>query len=637
MMDLNKGTIIIGASLVLLVIAGHSSHASDDPNPDNYSGASLSSSSIDLNVYRNEAEHKNSMTSKINNDTRLSTLPTSNVATITSSHDESRRQAFCIATPQPMSFCHTDLKWATVQKIPNLLGHWSEEEINADVSSYPLQELTSVECKASHQLKLLLCSVISPVCLDANLVPCRSLCLAVKSSCEAAMRNQGLEWPKFLDCRRLPRRNQVEICIERQPMVNIFHQSINSSSCASTKQELDLTNSNRATTKRKRKEKKKTRTKVVPSGTTKATTTTTPPPSVEDLENVVTKENSSNFTTQADTIGSMSTFAADTRSSSTTEITTTTKASPLRTTTSTELATAATSSVAPTTTMSPISSTGAKPQVNSELTTTPTLPQSGDNTNSFRQDYSSMPVNVTDDLTQLLCSTSPDWLIKTKLNDNQLITAVSMRKLKVRSYHQIFGSLANKDGAGAQPPGSRKSAPTNLYLNLTNTTVFVAPIGANLYTQPMSDALHRAESDSSQNATLKSIVRYYLIAGSGTNETTKSTSVFVVWPSGRTPLEPDFQGSVNIIKTYREFKRKGAEVCNQLNRSTLGHNQQVTNVTKRPTPMLGENSTLAASINKYTSESSSSMDSRQRRDKKRKSAKAHIFNQQKSSTPQSNP
>lgn len=540
------------------------------------------------------------------------------------SEEEFVKPAFCIAAPLNMSFCSTELAWAPTMAMPNLLGHKSEYELDAFLPLYPLQELTNVKCKASHQFKLLLCSVITPVCLDTNPIPCRQLCMTVKSSCEPAFKRQGLEWPKFLDCRRFPRKSQNKNCIERQPITISTTNSSRMATCVNDRQELTMKNLTRPNTKRKRKEKKN-RSKIILPG--KATSP--PPPSSSTIapsttlatSNPTTSSDSSvfkdsagslNTTTSADIFDLMIT-SLDTQPSSTTEIvatiSATTTAIPSPSTVSKELSMTS-SSVSPIAISINLLETKAQSSNESSIMNL-NIPAQEENTNSFRQDYASMPVNVTNDLTQLLCSTSPDWLIKTKLSDGQLINAVMKRKLKVRSYLQIFGAtLANKDGAistTAQPQDSRKSVRSNLNLELSNMTVFVAPLGADLYTQPISKA-----SESNQDSTqLKSTVRYYLIAGTGTNDTTKSTSIFILWPIGKVAMNPGSQGSVNIIKTYREFKHKGLRVCNLQNRRHFGQpQQQLTN----PKDDLNGNNTHELSSTNLENRSSK----RYRRNKKKR-------------------
>jgi len=61
-----------------------------------------------------------------------------------------------------------------------------------------------VQC--SPYLKFFLCTIYAPVCtvLDEAIPPCQSLCLEVKSGCEALMNRFGFHWPDNLDCGKFP-------------------------------------------------------------------------------------------------------------------------------------------------------------------------------------------------------------------------------------------------------------------------------------------------------------------------------------------------------------------------------------------------------------------------------------------------
>lgn len=442
---------------------------------------------------------------------------------------KARRPSHCVSRPQNLNFCSKEFGWAENMALPNLLGHRSSIELNEMLAITPSFEMISiVDCKESQQLKLLTCSIMSPICIDMAILPCRSLCTTVRNSCEPSFRNLGLEWPKFLDCRKFTSRSR-ENCITKQPLVEITGPDVTGASNQTTNSKNPNVTSSRPNAKRRRKDKKNRRlttTTLAPS--TFPSSVTNYGEQVQDNNLLPTGESSM---TPTSSIGR--------------DVTVETTTGP---------AIAAT----PTTT---------EPSTTTVGLTTPIQEDTSETTADQRQEQSSsMPVNVTDDLTQLLCSTSPDWLIKTKLTDGQLMNAVRRRKLKVRSYLQIFGlTPANKDGASNLParPTRSKTNSSNLYLSISNTTIFVAAMGANIYTQPISEALPRStDSLANSSASMKS-VRYYLIAGSESSDTTKPTSVFVVWPSGKTvTTDPSSQGSVNIIKAYREFKRKKSKVCN---------------------------------------------------------------------------
>jgi len=59
---------------------------------------------------------------------------------------------------------------------------------------------------------LLVCSLVSPVCLEMPVWPCRSLCERVRRDCSAnGVGRGGLRWPLTVDCSWLP--NDDQLCI----------------------------------------------------------------------------------------------------------------------------------------------------------------------------------------------------------------------------------------------------------------------------------------------------------------------------------------------------------------------------------------------------------------------------------------
>lgn len=452
-----------------------------------------------------------------------------NSSHVNSFNQNALNEPYCITTPQKLNFCS---KWGSFMRMPNLVGHKTTNELIDAMSSslFPIHELTNVQCKASEQLKLLVCATMSPICLDLIIPPCRHLCMTAKSSCRLALQREHIEWPKFLDCRKFPR--GPENCIGRQPPL-LINESV-------TNQDVVHHGFNRNVTSIKRRRKDKKDGKLTTNGTQITT--------IENLSTDQTVISSIDFSTITPTTEQPSTTITTDLPSSTTLSTDATQTITMKTTT--------------TTASSLSSTTAAVKQTNGQVVT-----------DLSQVDYSSMPISVTDDLMQLLCSTSPEWLIKTKLTDYQLLTAVKKRELKIRNYRQIFGYLVNKDVNNQQnntitsnsrtTNSSSKLIPASFYLTLSETTVFVTAMGSTLYTQPLTDALSRV-GKSQTSAELRSSGRYYLISGLGSANTTKSASVFVVLPNSRTPVvDSDSRGNFDIIKTYREFKLKGSNVCQQ--------------------------------------------------------------------------
>lgn len=76
--------------------------------------------------------------------------------------------------------------------------------------------LLKTECHM--HLRLFLCSTFFPMCtvLDKPLLPCRSLCLEVKSKCERfIMQYTDYKWPYHMRCDKYPVKSNSDLCIER--------------------------------------------------------------------------------------------------------------------------------------------------------------------------------------------------------------------------------------------------------------------------------------------------------------------------------------------------------------------------------------------------------------------------------------
>lgn len=483
------------------------------------------------------------------------------------------RLNYCTLRPQNMSFCSKDLDWGDNMRLPNLLGHTSPNELNRMLMTMPLIEaLSNVNCDQIQQMKLLLCSMMSPICVNMAILPCRSMCFKAKNSCEPSLKNLGLEWPRFLDCKEFPSKAR-ENCIGDQLMFATIAPDVTSTILRDDTRNTTTTTSSKTTTKRRRKERKnKINGRLTTTMSSTITTTMAPTATLTDSAPNNAEQTQDNSLISLGEMTTTPTTSVISEEARDTADSTTAYATVFSSTT------AATSTSLITSTIRTTSSTTPQPVRPSPTIeeTSNSTQESNEDDSPSRQDYSlsssasssSMPVNVTDDLTQLLCSTPIEWLIKTKLSDVQLMNAVRRRKLKVRSYLQVFGLLTtNKDGASSSLARSSqriKTNSSNLYLSISNTTLFVTAMGSHLYTQPISEALPRAADSSGANlsSSLKT-VRYYLIAGSGPIQNIIPTNVFVVWPTGKfTNDDLSSQGSANIIRTYREFKRKKLKVCN---------------------------------------------------------------------------
>ncbi|KJH52221.1 fz domain protein [Dictyocaulus viviparus] len=111
-------------------------------------------------------------------------------------------------------------------RLPNLLEH---ETINEAIHhSTDWRSLLQLNCHPDTQL--FLCSLFAPICLptmDKEILPCRSLCQAVKQDCEmindaninahsqgceGRMSIYGFPWPQMLSCEKYPEDN--DMCIK---------------------------------------------------------------------------------------------------------------------------------------------------------------------------------------------------------------------------------------------------------------------------------------------------------------------------------------------------------------------------------------------------------------------------------------
>ena len=531
-----------------------------------------------------------------------------------------QRASHCIQTPKSLSFCSSSFGWASNMRLPNQLGHRSASELeNAILSQQPISTLlnsfkneSKLDCKIEH-VKLMLCTIIAPPCLGVNLKPCGQLCLTARGSCKHVLHSVGVEWPKFFDCKKFPRQRSDNICIRQQPALHSLETVRNSSSeildksasqtevclqreaTTTTATPLASTSTKRIKTKRRRKDKTSNKKRYDANATTTTTTSSLSPYSTTLFTSPVAVDLS--------------------------EPTTATPS-----TTVSEKVAVTTEMLQATTTVAPSSAKPSEPLAKKKIL-------SGTSghivTDRPEVDYSSMPINVIDDLTQLLCSNSPDWLIKAKLTDNQLVMAVKRRKIKIRSYRQIFDRLVSSEQAlnvtdtptinsrsnsSSISSSGRRGIATNLHLTLPNSTVFVTAIGSTMYAQPLTEALSRAsESQShSSNQHTKSTGRTYLISGSGGSNSTgnKLTSVFVVWPGSRSNIDPKSRANLNIIKTYRDFKLRGFNVCQSPSPATA---KRSPNHFPNNTSMLTTESSLPPTSNSPSKASNRSRASKQTR------------------------
>ncbi|XP_071486103.1 frizzled-5-like [Diadema antillarum] len=98
--------------------------------------------------------------------------------------------------------------------MPNQFNHHTQDEAGLEVHQFwPL-----VEIKCSADLKFLLCSMYTPICLveySKPLMPCRSVCERAKAGCGPVMRQYGFTWPERMQCENLPEFGDPEnLCMD---------------------------------------------------------------------------------------------------------------------------------------------------------------------------------------------------------------------------------------------------------------------------------------------------------------------------------------------------------------------------------------------------------------------------------------
>lgn len=117
------------------------------------------------------------------------------------------QQNSCVPIPKDMGLCR-NVGYVNMS-LPNLLGHDTVEEVRRQAK--PWVPLYNIRCHPNTDL--FLCSLYAPVCLDRHIFPCKSLCEAVKNSCEVRMNKYGFSWPDILKCDKFP--VDDDLCIKQ--------------------------------------------------------------------------------------------------------------------------------------------------------------------------------------------------------------------------------------------------------------------------------------------------------------------------------------------------------------------------------------------------------------------------------------
>lgn len=99
------------------------------------------------------------------------------------------------------SLCH-GLGYTNIT-FPNTRGHLSLEDAEFELSHFTL--LVYIKC--SPKILNLLCHYYLPECIDQEpyaLLPCRELCQEVQNDCKGKLNHLEIEWPRHIDCKRMP-------------------------------------------------------------------------------------------------------------------------------------------------------------------------------------------------------------------------------------------------------------------------------------------------------------------------------------------------------------------------------------------------------------------------------------------------
>lgn len=118
-----------------------------------------------------------------------------------------------------------DMKY-NLTRMPNLVGHTNQKD--AAIQVHEFTPLVRYGC--SRLLRFFLCSLYAPMCTEMGgetmIIPvCRSMCLDVRQKCEPILSRFNFEWPKILDCSKLPQKSDPKpdnLCMEAP---NVTHEA----------------------------------------------------------------------------------------------------------------------------------------------------------------------------------------------------------------------------------------------------------------------------------------------------------------------------------------------------------------------------------------------------------------------------
>ena len=132
-------------------------------------------------------------------------------ATMVTGSSNSQPTQNCV--PIRIDFCRDMYNFT---RMPNLLGHEFQEDAELQLLTFaPL-----VQYGCSSELRLFLCSVYAPMCVESisgPVGPCRSLCERVRTKCKPVLEQFGFQLPPTLDCAQYPQESDIDtICLNER-------------------------------------------------------------------------------------------------------------------------------------------------------------------------------------------------------------------------------------------------------------------------------------------------------------------------------------------------------------------------------------------------------------------------------------
>jgi frizzled protein 5/8 len=92
--------------------------------------------------------------------------------------------------------------------MPNQFMHATQQE--AALEAHQFWPLVEINCAPRGDMRFLLCSLYTPICLPGGYTKpiraCRSVCERARLGCEKYMLKFGFEWPEHLNCDKFPQR-----------------------------------------------------------------------------------------------------------------------------------------------------------------------------------------------------------------------------------------------------------------------------------------------------------------------------------------------------------------------------------------------------------------------------------------------